>query len=42
MLGIGDASLADAQWAGLANEIYIFVACFFHKLLRHVTLFYIS
>ena len=29
MLGIGDASLADAQWAGLANEIYIFVALFF-------------
>ena len=29
LLGIGDASLADAQWAGLANEIYIFVALFF-------------
>ena len=29
LLGIGDASLADAQWAGLANEIYIFVAMFF-------------
>ena len=29
LLGIGDASLADAEWAGLANEIYIFVALFF-------------
>ena len=29
LLGIGDASLADAQWAGLANEVYIFVALFF-------------
>ena len=29
LLGIGDASLADAKWAGLANEIYIFVALFF-------------
>jgi len=29
LLGIGDASLADAQWAGLAYEIYIFVALFF-------------
>ncbi|GIT07423.1 MAG: hypothetical protein CM1200mP30_10530 [Pseudomonadota bacterium] len=42
MLGIGDASLADAQWAGLANEIYIFVALFFlPNLFRHVTLFYL-
>ena len=29
LLGIGDASLADSQWAGLAYEIYIFVALFF-------------
>jgi len=29
LLGIGGASLADAQWAGLAYEIYIFVALFF-------------
>ena len=40
LLGIGESRLADAQWAGLANEIYIFVALFFFpELFRHVTLF---
>ena len=29
ILGLGDASLADAKWAGLANEIYLFVALYF-------------
>jgi general L-amino acid transport system permease protein len=29
ILGLGNASLADAKWAGLANEVYIFVALFF-------------
>ena len=28
-LGIGRASLADAEWAGLAREVYLFVAIFF-------------
>ena len=28
-LGIGRASLADAQWAGLAREVYLFIAVFF-------------
>ena len=28
-LGIGRAALADAEWAGLAREVYIFVAVFF-------------
>ena len=28
-LGIGRASLADAVWAGLAREVYLFVALFF-------------
>ena len=28
-LGIGRASLADAQWAGLAREMYLFIAVFF-------------
>ena len=28
-LGIGRASLADAQWAGLAREVYLFIAMFF-------------
>jgi general L-amino acid transport system permease protein len=28
-LGIGRASLADAVWAGLAREIYLFIALFF-------------
>ncbi|SVB84814.1 uncharacterized protein METZ01_LOCUS237668, partial [marine metagenome] len=28
-LGVGRASLADAVWAGLAREVYIFVAVFF-------------
>jgi general L-amino acid transport system permease protein len=28
-LGVGRASLADAEWAGLAREVYIFVAVFF-------------
>ena len=29
LLGLGNATLADAKWAGLANEVYIFVALFF-------------
>ena len=29
LLGLGNATLADAKWAGLANEVYIFVAIFF-------------
>ena len=29
ILGLGDASLADAKWAGLAHEIYLFVALYF-------------
>ena len=29
ILGLGNASLADAKWAGLAIEVYIFVAIFF-------------
>ena len=29
ILGLGNASLADAKWAGLAYEIYIFVAIYF-------------
>lgn len=29
LLGLGNASLADATWAGLSNEIYLFVAMFF-------------
>ena len=28
-LGIGRASLADAVWAGLAREVYFFIALFF-------------
>jgi general L-amino acid transport system permease protein len=28
-LGIGKAALADAEWAGLAREVYLFVALFF-------------
>ncbi len=28
-LGIGRAALADAEWAGLAREVYLFVAIFF-------------
>ena len=28
-LGIGRASLADADWAGLAREVYLFIAVFF-------------
>ena len=28
-LGVGRASLADAEWAGLAREVYLFVALFF-------------
>ena len=28
-LGIGRASLADAEWAGLAREVYLFIAFFF-------------
>ena len=28
-LGIGRASLSDAVWAGLAKEVYLFVAIFF-------------
>jgi len=28
-LGIGRSSLADAQWAGLAREVYLFIAVFF-------------
>ncbi|MBC8259817.1 MAG: amino acid ABC transporter permease [SAR324 cluster bacterium] len=29
ILGLGDSSLADLDWAGLANELYLFVALFF-------------
>jgi len=29
LLGLGYSSLADAKWAGLANEIYLTVALFF-------------
>ncbi len=29
VLGLGAASLADAKWAGLSNEIYLFNAVFF-------------
>ena len=29
ILALGGASLADAKWAGLANEIYLFVALYF-------------
>lgn len=29
ILGLGNASLADAKWAGLAMEVYIFVALYF-------------
>ncbi len=28
-LGVGRAALADAEWAGLAREVYLFVAMFF-------------
>ncbi|MDJ0955623.1 MAG: amino acid ABC transporter permease [Arenicellales bacterium] len=28
-LGIGRAALADAEWAGLAREVYLFIALFF-------------
>ena len=28
-LGIGRASLADADWSGLAREVYLFIAIFF-------------
>ena len=28
-LGIGRSSLADAEWAGLAREVYLFIAVFF-------------
>ena len=28
-LGIGRASLADAEWAGLTREVYLFIAVFF-------------
>ena len=28
-LGIARASLADAKWTGLSNELYLFVALFF-------------
>ena len=28
-LGIGKAALADAEWAGLAREVYLFIAIFF-------------
>ena len=28
-LGIGRASLADAEWSGLAREVYLFIAVFF-------------
>ena len=28
-LGIGRASLADTEWAGLAREVYLFIAVFF-------------
>ena len=28
-LGIGRAALADAEWAGLAREVYLFIAVFF-------------
>jgi len=29
ILGLGNASLADAKWAGLAHEVYLFVALYF-------------
>ena len=29
ILGLGRSSLSDAEWAGLANEVYLFVAFFF-------------
>ncbi len=29
ILGIGNASLADAKWQGLSTEVYVFVAVFF-------------
>ncbi len=29
VLGLGRSSIADAAWAGLANEVYLFVAIFF-------------
>lgn len=29
VLGLGRSSIADAAWAGLANEVYLFVAVFF-------------
>ncbi len=29
ILGLGRASVADVKWAGLSNEIYLFVAIFF-------------
>ena len=29
ILGLGRTSLSDADWAGLANEVYLFVAFFF-------------
>lgn len=29
ILGVGRAALANKQWLGLANEVYIFVACVF-------------
>lgn len=28
-LGIGQAAIADAQWIGLSNELYVFIALFF-------------
>ena len=28
-LGIGRSALADAEWAGLAREMYLFIAVFF-------------
>ena len=28
-LGIGKAALADANWSGLAREVYLFIAIFF-------------
>jgi general L-amino acid transport system permease protein len=28
-LGIGRAALSDASWAGLAREVYLFIAVFF-------------
>ena len=29
ILGLGRSSIADAKWAGLANEVYLFTALFF-------------